>query len=252
MTTISIKPEGIPSLITAQLHSQPWKTNPSQPRICLIKNKIGDNIRWIRLLGGEPLLHPDLNDCLKEIRNLFPDIDLYVVTNGLLLKNMSQEFYEICSKAKIKIRVTYYGLTNLNETIHNIKMNDVDIDWYSRIRLNNWHYQHIRLTDERIDCLKRCKYKNVCNNYKDGKLYLCPHIAYIDDFNRYFGKDIKLDESDYISIDEINSFSELIDKLNNAKPNFCYQYCNYYDSKHPITGKWCRTKKDINEFCLTD
>ena len=113
-----------------------------------------------------------------------------------------------------------------------------------------WRYKHIRLTEDKIDCLSKCTFKNSCNNYRNGKIYLCPHIAYIEFFNSYFGKSIELDDTDYISLDEITSFDELVEKINSAKPNFCYKYCNYYDETHTEKGKWHTTKKDINEFCL--
>lgn len=216
--------------------------------LSILKNKIADNLKWLRLLGGEPLLRPNISECLKEIRNLFPNTEISIVTNGLLLGKMSQEFYDICRESKIRIRITDYKIIDLLPLINKLKEIGIRVDYY-RIA-NKWHYQHIRLTEEKIDCLKKCIYKNICNNYRNGKIYLCPHIAYIEYFNKYFNKDIKLDETDYISLDEIKSFDELIEKLKNARPNFCYQYCNYYDNEHPINGKWERTKKDINEFCL--
>lgn len=216
--------------------------------LTLLKDKVGNNLHWLRLLGGEPLLHPNISECLKEIRILFPNIEISLITNGILLGKMSQEFYDICRESKIRIRITDYKIIDLLPIINKLKEICIRVDYY-RIA-NKWHYQHIRLTKGKIDCLKRCIYKKICNNYRNGKIYLCPHIAYIEYFNKYFNKDIKLDETDYISLNEIKSFNELIEKLKNAKPNFCYQYCNYYDNKHPINGKWERTKKDINEFCL--
>lgn len=49
------------------------------------------HVRVLRIIGGEPLLHPDLTDILKKIRETaFTDLtELW--TNGTLLKNMSQE-----------------------------------------------------------------------------------------------------------------------------------------------------------------
>ena len=73
---------------------------------------------------------------------------------------------------------------------------------------------------------------------------------WLEYFNKYFNKNIELDETDYIDLDDVDSFDELMERLRNARPNFCYQYCNYYDGNHPKVGKWDRTKKYINEFCL--
>lgn len=214
----------------------------------LLKTKVGDNLKWLRLLGGEPLLHPQICDCLNAIRELFPNTNISLVTNGLLLEKMPQEFYNACLNCRIEICITDYGIIDLQSTIKKLKDIGINVRRYRNSSV--WHYQHIRLTGERIDCLKKCAYKRICNNYRDGKIYLCPHIAYIEYFNKRFDKNIHLDETDYIDLNDVNSFEELIEKLRNVTPNFCYQYCNYYDKNHPKIGKWDRTKKDINEFCL--
>lgn len=217
----------------------------------LLKDKVGDNLKWLKLLGGEPLLHPNINECLIEIRNLFPNTKIFVVTNGILLKKMNKEFYDTCLNYKIEICITDYGIIKDLPIIMN-KLNNYGIKtrYYKIPKI--WRYQHIRLTNERIDCLTKCNFKNMCNNYRNGKFYLCPHIAYIEYFNKYFNKNIELNETDYIDLNNIKSFDELIEKIEIAKPNFCYQYCNYFGKGHPIIGKWEKTKKDINEFCLIE
>lgn len=222
--------------------------------LTLLKNKIGNNLGTLKLLGGEPLLHPQICECLTEIRNLFPETDLIIVTNGILLKKMSEEFYDICSKLNVQISISYYGLPNVNVTEIFNKLKDLGIKakiygYRNSTKNSIWRYKQIRLTEGEIDCLSKCKLKNECNNYSNGKIYLCPHIAYIDFFNDYFGTNIKIDDTDYISLDEVSSFDELMEKINLAKPNFCYHYCNCYDRTHPEVGKWHTTKKDINEFC---
>lgn len=217
--------------------------------LTLLKDKISDNLKWLRLLGGEPLLHPNIIECLLKIRELFPNTKISIVTNGILLKSMKQEFFDTCLNYNVELCITDYGIIkNLGSLMVEINKSGVRTRYYKNP--NIWHYQHIRLTPERIDCLSKCIYKNICNNYRDSKIYLCPHIAYIKYFNKYFNKDIQLDESDYIDLNDIENFDELIEKLNNSKPNFCYQYCNYYDKEHPVNGKWNKTNKNINEFCL--
>ena len=212
--------------------------------LTLLKNKVGDNLCHLRLLGGEPLLHPQISECLNEIRKLFPKTNICLVTNGLLLKSMKQDFFDVCVESNIRIRITDYGIIDLTATINNLKERGIFADRYKTTNL--WDYQRIRLTEGKIDCFTKCRLKNICNNYRNGKIYLCPHIAYIEYFNKFFGKDIKVDETDYVSLDDVVSFDDLIEKLNSMKPNFCYQYCN----NHPTKVKWGKTKHDINEFCL--
>ena len=212
--------------------------------LTLLKNKIGDNLGWLRLLGGEPLLHPNINDCLLIIYNIFPNTRLIIVTNGLLVNKMSQTFYDICKKYNIEIKITDYNILDLKNTILNLKNYGIKTSIYKSNSI--WKYQCIKKNNEITDYFSKCTYKNMCNNYNNGKIYLCPRIAYINIFNNFFNENIQLDESDYIDINEINSYEELQDKLKKLTPHFCYHHCN----PTPINGKWKKTNKNINEFCL--
>lgn len=216
--------------------------------LTFLKSKIGDTITRLKLLGGEPLLHPQICECLIAIRNIFQNANIAIITNGLLLNKMSEQFYTICKDLNIQIEITDYKLLNIISVLQKLISFGISTKLYRLSKV--WRYKHIRLNGDSIDCLSNCMFEKACLNYRDGKLYLCPHIAYINIFNDYFGKNIKLDETDYILIDDVNSFENLVEKVNSAQPNFCYRYCNYYDKKHPEIGKWCITKKDINEFCL--
>ncbi|MCK4799025.1 MAG: radical SAM protein, partial [Spirochaetes bacterium] len=57
---------------------------------CIKNNKIKE----IRLIGGEPLLHPGIHWLIKQIKKDFPKIALVLITNGFLLHILSeQELY---------------------------------------------------------------------------------------------------------------------------------------------------------------
>ena len=62
----------------------------------------------LHLLGGEPLLHPDIADVIRIVRTCFTADHTLIklVTNGLLLKNMPESFWEACKKHDIEINVT--------------------------------------------------------------------------------------------------------------------------------------------------
>lgn len=54
------------------------------------------NIRLIRLMGGEPLLHPDVDRFIRTTRSAFPKSRIGIVTNGILLPQASQAFWDAC------------------------------------------------------------------------------------------------------------------------------------------------------------
>ena len=49
-------------------------------------------MQQIKLLGGEPLLHPHIKDFLTLTRQYFPNGIIKILTNGTLLLNMKDDF----------------------------------------------------------------------------------------------------------------------------------------------------------------
>ena len=61
-----------------------------------LRELFGDDVAYIMLLGGEPLLHPELPDFLCTARTFFPNTDVILYTNGLKLPQMNPVFWESC------------------------------------------------------------------------------------------------------------------------------------------------------------
>ena len=199
--------------------------------------------------GGEPLLHPDLTDCLNIIRNIFPKTRIILVTNGINLHKMSDAFYKVCQYNDIEILVTDYGLIDINNILHQIKSKGVKIDIYQTCR--DWYFQNIRLTEEINDCFNQCYHRKQCINYKEEKIFLCPQMAYIDIFNKSFSANIVVKENEYVDLNKISNYDELIRLLSSLHPDFCSIYCNCTspNGNPEKIGKRYTTKKDIKEFC---
>ena len=66
------------------------------------------NVRHVRIMGGEPLLHPDVESCLDIVRTALPRSRVTVATNGLLLASRSASFWEACRRLRIGVDFTVY------------------------------------------------------------------------------------------------------------------------------------------------
>ena len=66
------------------------------------------DIPWIRILGGEPLMHPDIIEIFKSYRKYFPDSEIDLCTNGLLIPKMSREFWDTVKQERISIHISGY------------------------------------------------------------------------------------------------------------------------------------------------
>jgi hypothetical protein len=217
----------------------------------LLKEKTdhGNSLDWLRLLGGEPLLHENLITCTELTRELFPNTKIGLVTNALLLPRMKEMFFDICLANNIEILITDYKIIDVETLSSKIRDRGVQCTIYRNGE--NWYYKNIRLTSEYKDCFKNCYHKRICNNYRKGKIYLCPQMAYIHIFNDFFQQNIPVSSSDYVDLNNISNFCELKKTLLNVVPQFCNKYCNnitedgatmYQSTRRP-------SKKIIEEFC---
>ena len=71
-------------------------------------HKLVPDICNISVLGGEPLLHPDLIHLLQITREIYPYTNITMVTNGLLLGSSSPELIECLKRNDIGIAISLY------------------------------------------------------------------------------------------------------------------------------------------------
>jgi ribonuclease HI len=63
---------------------------------------------FVHILGGEPLLHPDLKSILPWARCNFPKATIKLVTNGVLFNRRARELIPVISAADIVVAVSIY------------------------------------------------------------------------------------------------------------------------------------------------
>lgn len=66
-------------------------------------------IERLELMGGEPLLHPNIIRNNEIARNNFEG-EINVCTNGILLEKQSSTFFEACNRLNISIAITIYPI----------------------------------------------------------------------------------------------------------------------------------------------
>jgi MoaA/NifB/PqqE/SkfB family radical SAM enzyme len=72
-------------------------------------SELTDRKSELNLMGGEPLLHPDIIKIYDITRKYF-DCKAQLVTNGILLANQPDEFWQSCRKNAIKIVISVYPI----------------------------------------------------------------------------------------------------------------------------------------------
>ena len=203
----------------------------------------------IKLMGGEPLLNPRINEYMQYSREYFPNTRIEIVSNGIILNNQPIEFWENCNKYNITIVLTKYPInTNYVLAEETAKKYNVSLEYYGSTNEIIKQSYHMPLDLEGMqDCKKsflNCYHANNCVMLKDGKIYTCTVAPNIEHFNKYFGKDLPLTDYDGIDIYKANNIQEVLQFL--AKPiPFC-RFCNV--NGRTFGHKWEISKKDISEW----
>lgn len=174
------------------------------------------NYKILNILGGEPLLHPNIDILCEKAREICPDKIITLNTNGILLPNMKKSFWQSLKKNNILIRLSIYPYTikQGRKLIELILKNDIKIYglWDGRkfyLRKSKYYQDNIE------NIWKNCDAK-ICNQIYKGKLYICPTSAYGLLYNKYFNKNFYFEDG----IDIYNhSSSEIYDFLFKASKN---------------------------------
>ena len=142
-----------------------------------------------KLLGGEPFLHPDLEEIVYESRKIWNDSKLEIGTNGLLLSEASQNIFDALKKEKIHVLVSdHSGIDLSHEKIiagcARLEKNEIS---YELIPSNNrWHVAY-RVDNDGIpnpfqslphEAWSKCVAKR-CPSLANNQLYKCTVLASI-------------------------------------------------------------------------
>lgn len=207
------------------------------------------SIKKIRLLGGEPLLHPFINYFLKTSRKYFPKAEIYLTTNGIKLSKMPKAFWEACKDNDIIIEVTYYPIDiskdKIKELASTYNVSIVAFDNTDK-KLKTSYRNPIKENKKgnAKENYNLCYQRGRCMSLKDGKIYPCTCVPNVCHFNKYFNKNLEVTEKDCIDIYKVKNVKEIENFLDSAIP-----FCAYCDVKGRTSGKtWGTSKREIGEW----
>lgn len=188
-----------------------------------------NRIKEIQLLGGEPLLHPQVEKFMDVVRRYFPHTPVNLVSNGLLLPRQGDSFWEACRRNNVHIVVTKYPVKfDYHKVAELVKSKGVAFSFYGHTDVVEKTMVCVPLDlegrQDGRDSFLRCARANRCISLDHGKLYTCSLIPYVKYFNQKFGTKLAIEPSDYMDIHQADSFGQILDFTCKPAP-FC-RYCN--------------------------
>jgi len=215
----------------------------------LLDNRTVQSKFILALMGGEPLLHPNIEEICKIARKYLNDTNLYdieIVTNGLLLPSQNKNFIDCINQNNIKIYWTCYQelsntvLESIRDCLKLYNNTSTRIsDGFHNIALDFNCNDEIKKVNSFFTCTGGLNH--LCTFLKNGRLYHCAIEANSNILTEYFNlPTIKVESLDITNI----TIWELLEFINKPS-NFC-KYCNLpcrFFYKH-----WRLSNKQIIEW----
>ncbi|MDR2597140.1 MAG: radical SAM protein [Treponema sp.] len=202
----------------------------------------------IKILGGEPLLHPRVTDFFDIARKYFPYTPIQITTNGLLLTKQPEDFWINCRKNKITISISQYPVKlDRKEIKKSGKKHKVKIVYTGSTAENRMCKIPLDLSgsQDMKKSFQKCAISwGCCVTLRDSRIYTCCFAAHIKFFNRYFKQNLAITDDDYIDIYKVTNKDEIINFLEKPFP-FC-RYCKTSQTK--FAQSWGISKKEITEW----
>jgi organic radical activating enzyme len=199
-------------------------------------------VEIVNLLGGEPLLHPDITKITRYFVNDNRCGQVVIISNGTIMP--SAELVEVLKSPRCALRISDYGgLSRRKEEI-------IELCRKEHIRLEVTNYQFwdkLPLIQDTKDSLEQLdkKYDSCITNtlyIKRGKVFQCAYTAGLSGLSEQILPDF---ESNYIDIhedskdvvSEIQKFAQQIHNrthLNACRYCLGSHYIRYDEDKQPV------------------
>ncbi len=206
---------------------------------------IFSGITEIYLLGGEPLLHPRVNDFLGIARRYFPESRINLMSNGILVTKSPQAFWTAMRENDIWLVCDLYPIGLPVAEIEALcKKHGVKLEWTDP--RGEFFKLPIDLTgsQDATRSFQGCGGVNNCPILRDGRLYPCAYVAYSDLLMKRFGiEGLEPTEADSISIDGGHTPYEIFDFLCRPVP-----WCRFCDVDAVSKYQWARSERTLDEW----
>ena len=144
-------------------------------------NRLFSNIRRIRLMGGEPFVVDDLDWYISTARSYFPNSELCIVTNGLLIPKVNDRILKSIRNNNAIIQISQYPPTRNQIDLITEKIYEYDL----RLQIGKpieYFMERINREPE-FDEMYKSIFANCasahCHTLKNGKLMMCGAIPTI-------------------------------------------------------------------------
>jgi organic radical activating enzyme len=149
-------------------------------------HKMVDHLGQILLLGGEPLLNPDLNRFIEESHRIYPDAEIKVISNGMLLGSISDSLIDTMKRTNTILSVSLYPpiMNYVKEKLNKVALKGIHIEEFHDCNV----FASMILPECKSNASKAYAMciQSGCHIFEDGRLSSCALAHKTPVFEEYF------------------------------------------------------------------
>lgn len=188
----------------------------------------------IRLMGGEPLLNAKLGDFVRTARNVFPDTDLHIVSNGLLLNYDNNELLRTMHECNCTLDISLYPpVLKVQDRIRSLcGLFGVRCIFTERINVFRTMFDPTGGKDP-AESHAACDMKG-CTFLRNGSISNCILPYLLPEYSKLMNEDLGIPDNDIIDLYDPNIDGvKILERL--KKP---IKSCRFCDPGHARPFKW--------------
>lgn len=203
------------------------------------------DLEQVYVMGGEALLHPDIANLIRIARSHLPATRLCLMTNGILVTRMDEEFWMALAETKTELLCASYPITLPTTEIDALaEKYGVALTWtearteFFRIPID------LEGGQDKVDSYRRCDGVGNCPIVRNGRLYPCAYAAYADVLAAKFDlKNLEVTDEDYLDITNPPSGSAAMRFMRRPIP-----WCEHCDFDKFDVYEWGRSERRLDEW----
>jgi organic radical activating enzyme len=186
-----------------------------------------------KIMGGEPLLHPQIVEVLRVVRASGVADVVRLFSNGLLLSKMGDDFWRaldqltVSSYTSAPMRAAHLALIEEKARAFDVVLNVKPVAHFSQVM----HDVRRRDAEAVRKTWEHCWLRHRCLVARDGRFYICTRAAYLEDLHQRvelvdpFPDPARRRAEDSVALDDPDLAENVLALLNRSTPLNSCQFC---------------------------
>jgi len=162
---------------------KPWFADPGDFENDLRAASLAVAPQFLKLVGGEPLLHPELERLLAIARGLAGGRHIQLTTNGFLIGRLTPRAWECLDSLTVSLYPEpALGKERIRFIAREARARNVAVNWKVQDKFTMLDRTGLASGEEARATFRECWIRQRCNSIRDGRFYCCTRPQYIRRF----------------------------------------------------------------------